>query len=272
MNQDAIHLPLGLSFLRRLQFSHKLGVMEKIYGGFLGKRGVQWVQTSNGVVWKLDLSDVTQRWIVYGDYEGHLQMQWIRDWLSGGGVVVDSGANIGQMLLYLAPLSGVRILAFEPVRENLEWLGQCLARYPSWSVQLVEKGLSDAEAVKTFQLDGGRSTIRLDWYLGKSLEKIDLPVVRLDHVVREKERIRLWKLDVEGGEIEALAGATRLFEEKRIDAVLIEVCQDHLVAITDFLKLFGYALYAFEAGGQLAPVPRFLSGTTNLIALPGGSL
>lgn len=268
MKQDPIPLPPGLSFIRRLQFPRKLGVLERIYGRILCKQGVQWVQTSNGIIWKLDLSDVTQRWIVYGDYEGPLQMQWIMNWLSGGGLVVDSGANIGQMLLYLAPLSGVHVLAFEPVQKNRQWLQQCLSLYPSWSVQLIEKGLSDAEDVKIFQLDGGRSTTRLDWYQGKDLETMQLAVVRLDQVV-SGETIRLWKLDVEGGELEALAGATRLFEEKKIDAVLVEVCKDHLTAMTDFLKPFGYVLYTFGHGGQLAPAPEALTETTNLIVLQG---
>ena len=43
-----------------------------------------------------------------------------------------SGANIGQMALYLAPLPGVELFAIEPLPSAADWLEECLAPFPDW--------------------------------------------------------------------------------------------------------------------------------------------
>ena len=267
MQKQVIKLPLGLSLFRALPLPRKLGILEKIYGRYLGKQGIQRVKTSNGVIWKLDLSEVTHRWIVYGDYEGSAQLGWIRNWLAQGGLVVDSGANIGQMLLFVAPLPGVRVLAFEPVSGNYAWLRDCLLNYPSWDVKLIQQGLYNENTELTFQIDGGRSTSRLDWYQGKDLRQESLQVVRLDGILEPDERVRLWKLDVEGAELDALAGAEKLFAERRIDAVLVEVCRDHFPALKEFMVKFGYRLFVMNSRGHIISAPQSVQATTNMIAL-----
>ena len=99
----------------RRHFPHKLGILEKVYGQIFAQKGISGVRTLNGIIRKMNWGHSSHRWIVYGDYEGTLQMNWIRSWLARGGVFVDSGANIGQMLLNVAPLHSVRVLAVQPV-------------------------------------------------------------------------------------------------------------------------------------------------------------
>lgn len=136
-------LPTSLRFLRSLPLPHKLGLLERIFGKSLSQYGVCFVEVYNGIYWQLDLTDSCQRWIIYGDYEGSNQMAWLKGWLSKGGNVVDSGANIGQMLLNLAPLRNVSIFAFEPLPFAADWLDRCLVNYPEWGVEVVRLGLSD---------------------------------------------------------------------------------------------------------------------------------
>lgn len=163
----SLELPAVLRLLRRLPLPHKLGLLEKLYGQELGQLGIAWVVTANGVLWKLNLADACQRWIVFGDYEGSIQMSWLRHWLAPGGVVIDSGANIGQMLLYLAPLPGVDLFAFEPLPTAADWLDECLRHQPNWSVKVIRQGLSDSIGTLSMQIDGARSTTRSDWYGSK---------------------------------------------------------------------------------------------------------
>ncbi len=248
-----IKLPAGLKLLRMIPFPRKLGILSRLYGKALAHQGICWVTASNGVTWRLDLGDKTNRWIVFGDYEGAAQMAWIRRWLRAGGVVVDSGANIGQMTLYLGPMSGVRVVAFEPFPLAADWLEECLAGYPDWKVSLNRLGLSDAAARLTLRVAGSRSTARTDWYAGQDLPEIEIEVTTLDSFAAQNSipSIRLWKLDVEGHELAALMGARGLLETRRIDAVLVEVSSDETPRL---LARLGYVSHQIAAGGRLVPI------------------
>lgn len=199
-------LPASLLLLRSLPLPRKLGILERIYGARLSSRGVAKVLLSNGCTWTVDLSDITHRWLVYGDYEGSLQMRWLRRWLSSGGVFIDSGANIGQMIVSLGRLEGVKTFAFEPVTSERSWLLQCLMLYPEWPVTVLPLGLSSSIQQLTIRIAGGRSTLRTDWYLSQHLEEEVIDLVTLDSFAESHglRRIRLWKLDMEGHEIQAL--------------------------------------------------------------------
>jgi FkbM family methyltransferase len=263
---EEIKLPVGLTALRSLPLPKKLGLLERLFGKILATNGVCWVRASNGVKWKLDLDDPTQRWIVYGDYEGSKQMNWIRNWLSEGGLVVDSGANIGQMCLFFAALPGVRVMAFEPLPEAYEWIHECLQNYPNWNVSLNNFGLSDRGTSLTVQVWGSRTTARMDWYIDKNYKRIDIEVVSLDEFASKSniDQVRLWKLDVEGHEISALNGAHDLLKEKRIEAILVEVSSDGVIPL---LHDSGYSVYQIGNNNTLQPISN-LKARGNLVALP----
>ncbi|MCP9927896.1 FkbM family methyltransferase [Cyanobium sp. CH-040] len=264
---------MGLAFLRSLPLPHKLGLLERLYGRRLAGRGLCTISLANGHLWMLDLEEVTHRWMVYGDYEGPLQMGWLKQWLSTGGVFVDSGANIGQMVVSLSSLPGVRTLAFEPVQSERQWLERCLTRFPAWQVTVVPLGLGEQEGGATIRLSGGRSTLRTDWYSNRVMKEEQIQLTSLDIYAQNHgiDRIRLWKLDMEGYELQALMGAKRLLSEGRIDALMIETQASALPGIQDQLSLGGYRLMCLDSPAQLRPFqlshwPADYSG--NLIALP----
>lgn len=271
--EQADSLPVGLSVLRHLPIPRKLGMLERIYGEKLACRGKSTLILSNGHVWTLDLADVTHRWLVYGDYEGFRQMTWLKRWLSCGGVFIDSGANIGQMVVSLSYLEGVQTFAFEPVSTEREWLESCLERYPDWAVSVLPYGLSDRRQQLSIRLAGGRSTLRTDWYRSQQLaeEKIDLLTLDEFSQTHGINRIRLWKLDMEGHEVQALAGAQKLLAARRIDALLIEAQTNTIPLISTILAPAHYSLYTIITPARLARVtdtdqPQSFSG--NLLALP----
>jgi FkbM family methyltransferase len=269
-NVSAINLPVGLATLRGVRLPHKLGFLERLYGRILAKNGVCWVKCSNGVEWRLDLADATQRWIVYGDYEGSIFLNWMRSWMKPGGVFVDSGANIGQILLYIAPLPDVQGIAFEPLPEAMRWLEECVDRYSDeWQVTLIEKGLSDQSARVELQRSGPQSTMRNDWYQEKGLERVSAEVDTLDNQLHRLaiDHVRLWKLDVEGFEIAALRGAERSLARSLIDGIVIEVCPPNLGQVKSLLAQADYELFSLGSDGKLRDPPRTLDGTTNLLAL-----
>lgn len=261
-------LPWALRTLRRLPLPHRLGVLERLFGKRIAKLGVCWVETAEGPVWKLNLEDPCDRWMVYGDYEGSVQMNWIRSWLASGGVVVDSGTNIGQMLMYFSRCPNVEVLGFEPHPQVCEWVKSCIERNRLKNVSIVSVGLGDSAGSARLRLDGPRSTMRADWYRNADLQEVNIDVRTLDDVLAERNinRVRLWKLDVEGLELAALKGARNLLMKSRIDAVLFETNAERLQELQDLLAGLGYSVFAIGSDG-LRTVSSVAS-QGNLVALP----
>lgn len=195
-------------------------------------------------------------------------MNWVRGWLDQGGVVIDSGANIGQFLLYWAGMKGVNIFAFEPLPEAADWLEECLQSYPSWSVTLIRAGLSSSRTMMPIQVAGVQSTTRLDWYRQKHLKCISIDVYPLDDVLQEYgvQKVRLWKLDVEGHEMEALRGAAKALENGQIEAILIEISDEETFS---HLQEMGYTLFTTRRGRLQRQTVFASSG--NYVSIPSRS-
>jgi FkbM family methyltransferase len=263
-------LPRALRALRAWNFPRKLGVLERVFGGALANGGIAWVRTSRGLLWKLDLGMVGHRWIVYGDYEGPCQMAWIRSWLAPGGVVVDSGASVGEMAQYFAEIPGVSVLACEPVPSSFEWLCECLEQNRELRIEALQLALGEAPGEVEMQLAGPRSTFALEWYRGQSNARQAVRVERLDSILAQRgvERIRLWKLDVEGSEVSALRGASQYLRRRAIEAILVEVAPSLFAPIRAQLQEFGYRLHRILPRARLVPTERQVR-FGNLVALPG---
>jgi FkbM family methyltransferase len=260
-----IELSRTLRIIQSFEFPHKLGICDRIFGRSLSKRGICWVKSSTGIIWKLDLTSSSDRWIVYGKYEGAAFLDWAKSFLPKNGIVVDSGANIGQMLLYLAQyVPEGKVLAFEPGPAPGAWLQECLELNQDLPVELIKAGLGLKHgAAKLMEqgavsIHGGQNCIS---------ESTGIPIVltSLSHeiAVREIDRVDLWKLDVEGYEIEALKGALPLLESKRIRALYVEMFEANGLRILEFLTNVGYACYSVEGKNRLRPMtkpPAFVNG------------
>lgn len=268
--ETELRLPFTLRLVQRIDFPHKLGVCERLFGKQLQRLGIRWVRCANGVMWKLDLADPSHRWCVFGDYEGASQMRWLKRWLKHGGHVVDSGANIGQMTLSFLPFGGLTIHAFEPTRSAGDWLESCIRANALSNVRLVRSGLSSRPVKLPIQLNGPRSTLHMDWYSGHGLQTETVDLIRLDDYLDEAgiNRVRLWKLDVEGHEVDALAGASHALERKIIDAILIEVSESTLDSVKALLRRSNYELLSILPNGSALPFVGAVKGTCNLLAVP----
>lgn len=264
-----IGLPLPLRALRRLAFPHKLGICERLYGKAIARHGVCWVPTAAGVAWKLDLANPTHRWIVYGDYEGPGFLGWARAHLPRDGVVVDSGANIGQMALYLAQyVPEGRVLAVEPSAAAADWIEECVAASPGLPIEVLRLALGEMEGEARLKMQGP-AEIHGAWNQVSESEGEPVSIARLDDVLSRKgiDRVDLWKLDVEGYEMHALRGAQELLRRRAVGALLVELAFGHGPAIIGYLEGFGYRYGIFDARGALQR-PMDLPTHTNALFLP----
>ena len=268
-NQHYCSLPFPLTWLQSLDFPHKLGICERLFGNALAPQGICWVKTGAGIPWKLDLTNPTHRWIVYGKYEGAPFINWAQKFLPPNGIVVDSGANIGQMLQYLAQwVPQGKILAFEPGREAAEWLEECLITHATLPVEILRFGLGASPSQLRLH-NIGANYGHGAWNQISETEGETIQIVRLadELAARSIEQVDLWKLDVEGYEIPALQGAQELLKERRIRAIYAELTGENGQQIRDYLATFDYHCHLFNRNGKLY-TPSELPAHTNGLFLP----
>jgi FkbM family methyltransferase len=269
------HLPIGLKAFIRLNFPHKYGVLDRLYGTALSGKGITKVKTYFGFNWKLDLRNPTHRWCIYGSIFGPATSKWVQRNLLGGGTVIDSGANIGQTIIEFAHHPGIKIYAFEPLISAQEWICESLGFNQGMDVDVIPCGLYKEDCQLTIQvagddeIHGAHSTLRSDWYKDKNYERRLIDLVSLDGFAQRKgiERIRFWKLDVEGAELEALIGAERLLKGQQIDSLLVETKAKES-GVMAYMAQFGYLPYLLDRNSRPTPVDLDKRIASEYIFLP----
>lgn len=175
----------------------------------------------------------------------------------GNGLVVDVGANVG-MASFAAAAMGFRVLAFEPVFENLQRVcdGIYFNRVGDL-VTLFNAAASDQNGNITFhklvgRLDNSAVSATGAKMAFKSNEEIALQVrsIPLDEVIPESEPVVLIKIDVQGWEYHVLQGASKLLSRKGREAPyliyeederLLQASNSSAKEIRDFLHSVGYS-------------------------------
>lgn len=197
----------------------------------------------------------THRWIVYGFYEGGSFLRWAKRNLPHNAMVVDSGANIGQMALYLGTYcpSG-KIFAFEPGTCAAEWLESSLNRNPDLPVELIRAGLSDKTQAGKLRYGDAELTHGSQAEISEH-EGEPIQMFRLDEFLEQRrvESLDCWKLDVEGHELLALEGANTLLQKKKVKALYIELCGENGMRICRFMEQVNYRPYNLSLNGRLLP-------------------
>ena len=147
--------------------------------------------------------------------------------------VVDGGAFVGEITAaYLATFPESHVWAVEPAPHSIAALQAPYAGEPR--VTLVPAALAAAAGSATLSINGAEATDSLLPLDAASAEYLDYPVATLssnvvntidvDSLCRAQgiERLSILKLDIQGTEMEVLAGARRLLAEERIDPLFTE--------------------------------------------------
>jgi FkbM family methyltransferase len=129
--------------------------------------------------------------------------------------VLDVGANIG-FYSCLAANRGKHVVAFEPSRRNLNFLYRNLWENRLSSVEVFPVGLGKQCGLSRIYGFGGISSFIAGWAQAETSRFSLVPLATLDTVVAKRFQGKklLIKMDVEGFEMDVLAGAT---ETLRLD-------------------------------------------------------
>ncbi|HJQ40525.1 MAG TPA: FkbM family methyltransferase [Thermoanaerobaculia bacterium] len=164
-----------------------------------------------------------------------------------GMIVVDGGANLGGYTMLASKRAGAagRIFAFEPEPGNFAKL---LRRVHGLrNVIPVQKALGRRSGEAQLHLDRfhARHSLTRD-----GSHTITVPVTTLDDFVRDEklEGVDVLKLDIEGAELEAIAGMSGTLTAPRRPVVLCELHPPHAPEqFRDALAVHGYRSELLDA-------------------------
>lgn len=171
----------------------------------------------------------------------------IQHLLEPGMTFLDAGANIGLMSLAASHAlngSGL-IVGFEPHPETHRLLSQTMMLNGLGSIaEMHQAAVSRKPGTMPLFLgttSGHHSLHPLDDSAFSVAEPIDVPVVRIDDVI-DGRPVDLVKIDVEGAELDAIAGAESTIQNNPDIAVIVEFGISHLrrtgITTATWLKAF----------------------------------
>jgi FkbM family methyltransferase len=162
-----------------------------------------------------------QRWIStagphgcwLGTYERDLQNVFVRT-VRAGHVVWDIGANVGFFTLLAARLAGHtgRVIAIEPLPRNLDLLRRHLALNAVVNAAVLAQAVADAPGTALFATGASPSMGHLDPKHGLAVEVTTIDTLVESGAVPAPNVI---KMDIEGAESRALAGARQTLVRHR---------------------------------------------------------
>lgn len=127
-----------------------------------------------------------------------------------GDVVLDCGANVGVFTRAALDRGAKLVVAFEPAPENIEaYRRNFAAEIAARRVILVPKGVWDKEDVLVLRRDPNNSAADSFVLLKDGSTGVQAPLTTIDRALAELKigRVDFIKMDVEGAEVRAIAGA-----------------------------------------------------------------
>src|ERR1043166_2559467 len=147
-------------------------------------------------------------------YTDREERKLLRSVLSAGAVVVDAGANIGVYSQFLSRTVGPTgvVHSFEPSRENFKHLQSATRKLAN--VRLSQAALGEASGrSKLYVSDKLNVDHRTYATKGDSRRAVPIDIVALDDYFKAGQRVGLIKMDIQGYELHALRGASRVLAD-----------------------------------------------------------
>lgn len=192
--------------------------------------------------------DDYQTWMAMGLYEPHVA-QFIFDTLEHGDTFYDVGGNAGYFTLIAARKVGPsgRVFTFDPLPRNIATIREQIALNQMEAIAHVEPvAIAGHESAFTLVVPSRHSTANahLESYaphVADEGERLTVKATTLDSFLREHPQPNLVKIDIEGAEVSALAGAERMLSGPDAPTLLVSTHSDELeAAVRAALTAHGY--------------------------------
>jgi FkbM family methyltransferase len=200
------------------------------------------VGRARGAVFLLNVRNFVDRKLAfYRDFEPE-QVDYFLSSMRrlGCDLFLDVGANIGFYSVLVAREGlAKRIVSFEPDERNrLQFGANILANNLIGRIQLESKAVTSSSGEADFHQAGETSTGQSHLGRGRDGSAVRVATVALDDILSERGQSIFLKIDVEGHELEALAGMTGLLSGNKV-FLQIESFGEQAVALADTLAKLG---------------------------------
>jgi FkbM family methyltransferase len=238
-----------------------------------------WV--SPGLVW-LARNDALGDQLFSGAFERD-ERAFVSNFVLPGMAVVDVGANAGLYTVIAAKRVGPSgcVIAFEPSPRELRQLRTHLSLNRCVNVSIEEVALGDAAGRGDMLIVEGRETGCNSFHIrdadAAETRPLSVEICTLDDYYRRGRlpRVDFIKMDIEGAELSALRGATRVFRDLQ-PVLLCEIVEERTapwhyrgLEIIELVRSWGYEWFGFAGGGRLEPVPAAQETfSANFVAFP----
>lgn len=183
-----------------------------------------------------------------------------QEFVSPGTVAWDVGANVGLFTVAAASLSGSQgqVVAFEPDAWLVRLLQRSVRAQPQSSagIRVIPTAIAEEVAIREFCIS--RDSRSENFLMGhgyftaeSARERISVMTVSLDWCLDRLPVPQVVKVDVEGAEVDVLAGAQRLLETAR-PTMLLEVGPRNSDRVASLLRKHRYTIH----DGALPPTAR----------------
>lgn len=170
-------------------------------------RGRYWVPAESDAALQYDLGEQERK--IYGSGDKGVRP---------GDVVLDCGANVGVFSKEALALGAKLVVAIEPGPENLECLRRNLsAEIAQGRVLVYPKGVWNKDDVLMLSVDSKNSARDSFMPIAGATGKISVPLTTIDKLAAELNlsRVDFIKMDIEGAEQKAIAGARQTIQKYR---------------------------------------------------------
>lgn len=216
----------------------------------------------NGYNIDFDLSDILQRQIWFDLFDVN-EIQMISSLISEGSIILDIGANIGYYSLCLSPIVGKTgvIHAFEPVEQNFQKIKVAIDRNNISNIVVNKVAVgSEAGTLTLFVAGDVENSGSASVVIGSTTRNQPIQVEMItgdDYLLtQDVEQVDFIKIDIEGFELEALTGLSKLLSRDDApiifyenNASILEKREIPLTAVADFLASCGYQ-YWYEINNR----------------------
>lgn len=189
----------------------------------------------------------------------------MRRFVAQGNTVIDIGANVGYLTMYLSALAGKsgKVISFEPFPENIRILKGNIQQNGVTNVVVEPCAVSNVNHEVPFVL-GSSPVVHHIGHIGEDSDQF-VPAVTLDtymegHSVKRPSFI---KIDVEGEEEFVFVGGYNTLDRHR-PVVVAEIRSQYMPAIGTMMKRLGYS-QRMISNPRGAPARN---GTPNFLFVP----
>jgi FkbM family methyltransferase len=196
---------------------------------------------------------------VFKAYTDRAERHLLRRILFAGAVAVDAGANIGiysQFLSRCVGSTGV-VHSFEPSPENFRRLQSATRKLAN--VRVSQAAVGEHTGKSTLYLSDKLNVDHRTYITeGDSRDAVSIDIVALDDYFKPGQRVDLIKMDIQGYELHALRGATRVLQENLDLNLLLEFWPSgleqagvHWQELIEMLRGFGMHVTVVRTSGLI---------------------